>query len=225
MKCSAPPSEPDSERVKYTPSLSRAYNARIVGKDTDDVRHAGTKTSTVELIMTSERQRVPEYLVGYAGEHDWAELWPKVVGARAALAAELVGVTEEQAAWRPPSGDGESAWSINEVVRHVLTYTANVAAIIEATAAGTTVTKDPPGKVRDGGDESIDDLLAELTAVSSSFAGLPQRVSQPANLDVTVNHAAFGPLNCRSWFLFPSIHDGDHTRHIQALKEMPGYPS
>jgi len=175
--------------------------------------------------MTSGRDGVRDYLLGYTAKHDWAELWPKVVSARSAFVAELVGVSGEQSKWRPPSGDGEAAWSINEVVRHVLTYTANVDAIVIATAAGGTVTKDPAGAVRDGGQETVAELLAELVAASARFADLPQRVAQPPNVETTVDHAVFGPLNARMWFLFPSIHDGDHTRHIQALKEMPGFPS
>lgn len=175
--------------------------------------------------MTSGRNTVPDYLKGYTAKHGWAELWPKVVSARAAFAAELSGVSNEQADWRPPSGDGEAAWSINEVARHVLTYTANVDAIVIATSAGATVTKDPAGAVRVGGQETVADLLAELVAASSNFANLPQRITQPANLETTVDHAAFGPLNSPMWFLFPSIHDGDHTRHVQALKEITGFPS
>lgn len=175
--------------------------------------------------MTSGRDSVHDYLLGYTAKHDWAELWPKVVGARSAFAAELVGVSEEQSKWRPPSGDGEAAWSIGEVARHVLTYTANVDAIVIATAAGSTVTKDPAGALRPGGEETVAELLAELVAASTRFADLAQRVAQPPNLEATVDHAAFGPLNCRMWFLFPSMHDGDHTRHIQALKEMSGFPS
>jgi len=175
--------------------------------------------------MTSGQNSARDYLVGYAAEHDWPELWPKVAAARAALAAELVGVTEEQANWRPPSGEGEAAWSISEVTRHVLTYTANVSTIVEATAAGKETAKDPPGALRPEQSETLAELLSELVAASVSFAGLPQRVQSPANLETTVRHAGFGPLNSRSWFLFPSVHDGDHTRHIQALKAMPGFPS
>ena len=174
--------------------------------------------------MTNERPNGTDYLNEYPSTRDWAELWPRVVGARAAFTAELTGVSEQQAAWRPPSGDGEAGWSIIEVARHVLTYTANVAAIVEATASGSTVTKDPAGALRDDGRESLSDLLKELVAVSTAFAGLANSLPAPSNLETTVSHARFGPLNCKSWFLFPSIHAADHTQHIQALKEMSGFP-
>ncbi len=43
-------------------------------------------------------------------------------------------------------------------------------------------------------------------------------------LDVTAPHPWFGELNCRAWFLFQRVHDGDHTRQIQGIKAAPGYP-
>ncbi len=175
--------------------------------------------------MTNGNQSATGFLVGYAAGHDWPELWPKVAGARAAFVAELVGVSEEQAGWRPPGGDGEAAWSILEVTRHVLTYTPNVADIVVATAKGSTVTKDPPGALRPQQSETLANLLEELVVVSSRLVSLTRELPPVSNLETTVGHARFGQLNCRSWFLFASLHDADHTQHVQTLKQMPCFPA
>ena len=59
-------------------------------------------------------------LMGDSADRDWYDLWPRVTSARADLLQALEGVTDETAARRPGEGEGEAAWSIAEVVRHVL---------------------------------------------------------------------------------------------------------
>jgi hypothetical protein len=63
-----------------------------------------------------------------------------------------------------------------------------------------------------------------VTAQSALIAGLPGRLTAEPNLEATVPHAVFGPLNCRAWFLFLRIHDMDHTRQIANLAQMAGFP-
>ena len=70
-------------------------------------------------------------LIGDSTDRDWYDLWPRVTSARAELLRALEGVSEETAARRPGEGEGEATWSITEVVRHALTYTRNVRAIVE----------------------------------------------------------------------------------------------
>jgi len=173
--------------------------------------------------MTNSRDRIRGYLVTYAAEHEWTELWPKVMAARAGLLSELVGVSEEQASWRPPHGEGEEAWSIAEVMQHVLTYTQNVTAIIEGTARGLDVAKDPPGAIGRMSETTLGGLLREAVDLSASLANIHQHLPARPNKDVTVAHVGFGGLNYRSWFLFLSWHDDAHKRQIVELKQTSGF--
>ena len=175
--------------------------------------------------MTSGQQSVRDYLVTYANERDWSELWPRVMGARASLLSELAGVSEEQAWWRPPSGEGEAAWSIAEVVEHVLTYTRNVVAIIEGTARGEAVVKDPPGAISGIEETTLAGLLRQAVEASAALASIHLRLPEKPTAEVTVGHVAFGGLNYRSWFLFMSWHDASHTRQISELKGTAGFPA
>ena len=77
----------------------------------------------------------------------WAAIWQRLAATRAALIGATLGVSDAQAAWRPPHGEGEEAWAIAEVMRHLITATPNITAIIEATAVGATELKDPPGAI------------------------------------------------------------------------------
>jgi DinB superfamily len=175
--------------------------------------------------MTADRTEANrEYLIREAAQHDWRELWPRVMQGRAALLEALAGVSAAQATWRPPSGDGEDAWSTVEVARHVLTYTRNVVAIIEGTARGESVPKDPPGAIHDVGDADLSELYGVLVEASTSLAALHRNLPAQPNLEVRVPHPSIGPLNSREWYLFFTVHDGAHSRQIVALKAHAGFP-
>lgn len=174
--------------------------------------------------MTEERDRIRSYLLGQAERYDFLDLWPRVMAQRAAFLQSLEGVTEEQAAWEPATGEGEEAWGILQVARHLLRSTQNVMAIIEATARGETAPKDPPG-TRSEAPAALADVRRALIEQSEDFAMLRRRLPEQPNLEVTVDHAFFGPLNCRAWFLFQRIHDTDHMRQVEALKTSEGFPS
>jgi hypothetical protein len=175
--------------------------------------------------MTTERtQSNRDYVIEGAGGKDWTVLWPNVVGTRARLLEALVGVSEAQSVWRPPSGAGEDAWSIVEVTRHVLTYTRNVMAIIDGTARGETVVKDPPGAIHGVGETGLRELYGELVDASASLATLHRELPPVPNLDVRVAHPSMGPFDCCEWYFFLTVHDGTHTRQMTALKLHTDFP-
>ena len=64
-----------------------------------------------------------------------------------------------------------------------------------------------------------------LIDISLEFAALPGRLPVPADLETTTQHAMFGPLNSRAWFLFQRIHDTDHVNQLAALRITEGFPS
>ena len=159
----------------------------------------------------------------------WAAIWQRLAAGRAALIETTLDVTEAQAVWRPPqsaepSADEEADWCIAEVMRHLITATPNIAAIIEATAHGRAEPKDPPGAISVA-DAGIDELRARLVAASEHLLSVGLRMPAQPNDEVTVEHAFFGPLPCRAWPLFQAVHDGMHTAQINALKGAAGYPA
>ena len=168
----------------------------------------------------SEQARGPrDHVVNSAAGKTWSELWPKVMQARSALLTEATDVSDEQSAWRPPGGAGEDAWSIVEVLQHVLTYTRNVASIIESTARGEAVAKDPPGAIHDVPQASIKELLGALAEASADLATLHRRLPEAPDLETTVPHPSFGPFNCRELYFFLTVHDEAHRRQIVSLKQ------
>lgn len=161
----------------------------------------------------------------------WPAIWQRLAAARAALIGATLDVSEAQAVWRPPQradtsadeGDEEEMWSIAEVMRHLITATPNIAAIIEATAHGRTEPKGPPGQIAVG-EADVAELRERLVAASELLLSVGLRMPRQPNDEVTVEHAFFGPLPCRAWPLFQAVHDQMHTAQIAALKGLEGYP-
>ncbi|MEP7215407.1 MAG: DinB family protein [Anaerolineaceae bacterium] len=174
--------------------------------------------------VTEDTDGLGEWIRAQARDGDWLSLWPALVKSRALLVERLAGFSEAQARWRPPFGEGEAAWSAIEVADHVLAYSANVGAIIEATAAGQAVAKDPPGMLRSQSRPPFREVLREVTRASIRLAALPERLPPEPDLETTVPHAFFGPLNCRDWYVFLRIHDADHARQLEHLRTLPGFP-
>jgi len=153
----------------------------------------------------------------------WPVIWQRLAAARAELVGAAFGLTEAQARWRPPHGEGEEAWSIAEVLRHLITATPNITAIIEATAHGRTERKDPPGAIAAPA-APLDELHAQLVAVSEHLLSVGRRIPAEPNRTITVDHAFFGPLPALAWPLFQAVHDGLHTEQIKSIKGSAGYP-
>ena len=168
--------------------------------------------------MANAYEEARARLIGESIDRDWYDLWPSVTAARTELLQALEGVSEETATSRPGGGEGESAWSIAEIVRHALKYTRNVRAIIEATSRGQPAVKDARGLLDDASTATFAELRRQLIAESVSLAALPEQLPEPPDVDVTVAHAVLGQLNCRAWYLFLTLHDSDHTRQVRALQ-------
>ncbi|TAK79615.1 MAG: DinB family protein, partial [Dehalococcoidia bacterium] len=161
--------------------------------------------------MTAEdaRARVRGYLLAQAEKNDFAALWPRVMEQRGALLAAFAELTEEQADFRPASGEGEAAWGAADLAQHLVASTRNVIAIVTALARGEAAPEDPLGTLG-APYASFVDARRALIDVSLEFAALPGRLPDVPNIEATVEHGFFGPLNCRAWFLFQRVHDTDH---------------
>ncbi len=166
------------------------------------------------------------YLVGQAEKLDFVAAWPRVMEARGALLAAVADVSEAQAAFRPMGQPGgEQPWSIAMVTRHITASSQHVLAIIEATAAGGTAPEDPIATMGDIEYATFAETRRALIDVSLQLAGLIGRLPAEPNLEVTVPHGWFGPLNARAWFLFQRLHDTDHTGQIAQIRATEGFPT
>lgn len=159
----------------------------------------------------------------------WPEIWLRCARARSDLIAATIGLTDAQAAWAPATDKGESGgesggeedWSAAQVMRHLITATPNVAAIIEATARGEAAPKDPPGTIK-AGDAPVDELRERLVAVSEELLSVGRRLPDCPDLEATVPHAFFGDLPSRAWLLFQAFHDRMHADQLNDLREAQG---
>jgi len=170
--------------------------------------------------MRAEDERIRGYLVSQAERYDLVALWPRVVSDRTAFLLALDRVSDEQAAWRP-SADG---WSSLEVAQHMLLWGRAVTDTVEALAAGDTAEAPQLGAL-EAGTTDLAEVRAALVREAIRFAALPDRLPREADLAAEAHHPQFGPLNHRAWFLFSRLHDGDHTRQIEAIQTASGYPA
>lgn len=171
----------------------------------------------------SERDRaIGARMAAESVQLDWLTAWPRVVRARADLLDAIATLSRTQAAWR--SHDAE--WSIEQVIRHAQNSSRDVLRVIEALAAGhPAARRTRPGELPEEAPESFDVLRHEFLAHSVHFAALPGRLPATANETLTAAHARFGELNCRAWFLFQRVHDGDHTQQIARIRATAGFPA
>ncbi|MDA0270888.1 MAG: DinB family protein [Chloroflexi bacterium] len=167
------------------------------------------------------------YLLGQAERYDWVELWPRVVGTRTALIEELGGLSEEQALWKPPPGliaGEEDGWSIAQVARHVLGWSAYALGIIEATGNGRTADATlPPRPLPEGA--PLAEMRRGIIEISERIASVRSRMPDSPDDAATVSHERFGELPSRAWYAFVRLHDLDHIGQIKGIKASEGFPA
>ena len=170
---------------------------------------------------SEERQRVSAYLRNQGEKSTWLELWPSVIQGRLEFIEALRGVSDAQADFRSEPGD----WTIREVAYHMLTGSRAVAETITQLAGGQPVDQvqwTDPAKAPTAA--AIADLRREIAADSVAFSSLATRFPDDVSLEPTAAHGMFGDLHCRAWFMFQRVHDQDHARQINAIKDASGYP-
>jgi hypothetical protein len=112
-----------------------------------------------------------------------------------------------------------------EVLRHVVFEEEDVARRILELAAGHPSAGTEIGRLRSREDATLGTLRHDLGEVRRNLFVLIEGIAGSERLDATSPHPWFGELNCRAWFLFQRVHDGDHTRQIQAIKASPAFPA
>ncbi len=171
------------------------------------------------------RERVRSYLIGQGEQKTFSQLREVVDAARADFLAELEGVSEAQAAYQPrEGGEGEGAWGIAQVVRHLIQSEEGVARRVRTLALGGAAETPQPGRLAGHEDADLPSLIEALKGSRQALLQAVADVEGSERLDTTSAHPFFGELNCRSWFLFQRVHDGDHMRQVQKTKSESAYP-
>jgi hypothetical protein len=168
--------------------------------------------------------RVRSYLTAQAASKSFEELRGPVEEARAALLAEVKGLTDAQAAFSPV-GEGESGWSIAEVLRHCIHDQEAVALRVRALGLGDPARPGTVGRVVGRSGAGIADLVRDLQAANFALDHAVGSIAGKEKLEHTAPHPWFGELDCRAWYLFQRIHDMDHVGQIRAIKANPRFPS
>jgi hypothetical protein len=158
-------------------------------------------------------------------EQPFSVLRPKVEEAHHALRAALAGVTEKQAEFRPATGEGEDAWGIAEVLRHLLSVEPMMAERLRALGSGTEpqLRATYPGYMEDVDTRRLPELTGALDASRETLLAAIAEIDGHERLDATAPHRRFGELNCRGWLAMHTLHLQDHARQIGKIKAMDGF--
>jgi hypothetical protein len=172
-------------------------------------------------------EAVRAYLLSEAGQ-PFAELRPKLDAARSELSASLDSVSDAQAQFTPGTGEGEDAWGIAEVLRHIGTIEPTMARRVRLLGSGESTEELPrgqPGYMADVDSRQISELRPMLARSYAELLGAITLIEGHERLDTLAAHRRFGELNCRGWVALHTLHLRDHARQIGSIKHLPGYPA
>jgi hypothetical protein len=154
-----------------------------------------------------------------------AVLRPKLDAAHAELLGALDGVTTAQAQLRPAEGEGEDAWGIAEVLRHVASAEALMAERVRLLGTGQSTDSLRPsqsGSMHGVDSRNLTELQAALEKSSAALGSAIDGIEGHERLDTLAAHRRFGELNCRGWIALHTLHVQDHARQIEKLKRLSG---
>jgi len=129
-----------------------------------------------------------------------------------ALIADL---TEEEAAAHPLPGE----WSISQVVHHLtFSHAANVARIA-ALSLGEAF--DGPltqaGSLPDRSEPTFADIRRAFLRLVADATRVIEAADPSAHLDLTADHAFFGPYNWLDWAVHMHVHVRDHIAQVEKI--------
>jgi len=172
-------------------------------------------------IPRAEVERIRGYLVVQANKLSVAGLVEKVRKDVQPLRDVAASVPAERFRERP----GPEDWSAAEVFTHIITMNEHGAAAIEGILDTGALPPRIDDKLRHEEQENLRTAEDYWQAYQDRRERLLERVSTARgdeHPDIKITHPMFGPLSWREWLLFMRIHDLDHTRQIQAVREALG---
>jgi hypothetical protein len=161
-------------------------------------------------------------------EQPFSVLRPNLEMARQEFEAAIEQVSNQQAQFRPESGQGEDAWGIAEVLRHIATIEPIMAQRVRLLGSGQYTDSLPRTQSGSTANVQTRDIAELRQAVDRSFADLLAAIDNIAGherLDTLVAHRRFGELNCRGWVALHTAHLRDHARQIANIKGLAAYPA
>ena len=174
-------------------------------------------------------EEVRAYLVQEA-EQPFAVLRPKLESARDEFRTSFDGLSDAQAQFTPPTGEGEDGWGVAEVLRHIASVEPLMAERVRLLGTGQSVEglrRTHPGYLQDVDSRRIGELRSALDKGYSDLLAAIDAIDGQERLDTDTlaAHRRFGELNCRGWVAMHTLHLRDHARQIERLKQQPGYPA
>jgi hypothetical protein len=171
------------------------------------------------------------------------QLWRGLEAVRRDVLAEVEGLSQAQAEWRP----GEKDWSVGEIVHHLTLAEVNTGKLTtkltrEAEAAGTV--KPFPADLREltplaagpaAGAEAppvvwpergkpIGELVADMKAVRERSRQSMEKLAGIDPRPLVFKHFRLGDLDLSQWWRLQTEHDAIHLRQIRGVKSSPGFP-
>ncbi len=152
-------------------------------------------------------------------------------GARERLLRAIAGVTEEQFKRRPPAAEGEAAWSIAEVLSHLLAIERLWAGRITVALSDPEreITPSPPeaheAGARAGARAPAPQLIHGLLAARREVGKALDRIEADggSGLALTVWHPRLAEKLSVEW-MFEKIagHEREHVEQVEALRPLVG---
>jgi hypothetical protein len=168
-------------------------------------------------------------------------VWRDLESMRAEVLAEVDGLSQAQADWRPHPAD----WCIAEIVHHLtlaevatgkLTskllreagpdlppFPADLTAFapIPAWPAGP---REAPPVVRPEAGHALGQLVADMKAARMRSRQSFERLAGVDPRPLRFRHFRLGELDLGQWWMLQAAHDGDHLGQLRRLKASPGFP-
>jgi hypothetical protein len=172
-----------------------------------------------------------------------ARLWDELQAVRAQVLAEVEGLSQRQADWKP----GEKDWSLGEIVDH-LTIAENATGKLttkltrEAEAGGAPAVfphdltgfaplpswpagpAEAPAVVWPGHGKPIGELIAAMKATRERSRQSIEKLGACDPRRLVFKHFRLGELDLAQWWKLQAEHDGIHLAQIREVKAAPGFP-
>jgi hypothetical protein len=143
------------------------------------------------------------------------DLLDKMAAERAALLAEAEGLSDDAAAFAPPDGQGEAAWSPKQQLAHLAemetSYRAWVQRALDEDAPDVTgVTGERPAiTLTKAHDHAVADLTAQLRGQRETTLRMIDSMT-PEQFERTASQPMFGSLTAMQWLRSYYRHDRMH---------------
>ena len=146
---------------------------------------------------------------------------PELVESIRAVQARLLSTVESLPDASAARSRDPGAWSVRDLLRHVIDAEERVTAQIASLSAGRTppeynVLPGEPMQIAETSDTHAG-ILERLRCTNALTLEAVHLLERDVDLTLTSSHDFFGPLNAREWAGFQVFHDTDHTAHAATL--------